>query len=471
MALLDGIFLRARLDPHKPAILLPDRVITYGMIATGTHSVEQRLKRLGIGRGQWAAINIDNPGTHLIVLLALWRAGIPSASIRTELIDSAIVAGCELFFLGEASSLPGEVRQFAVVEDWFRGPATDYVPLKEPLFAPDDVCRITFTSGSTGIAKPIAHSETAYERRVFDTLGTCFQRPWTRLLIMGGLSTGFGAARTLQTLWQGLTVSFPRTPDDAVRLVSQYCIETIMASPLQILDFLAQHEQADIPLPSLTSIQFGGAAMGYAGLSKLRTRFGADLLEEYASTEASIAGIASGRLLDLREARPPVFAPVLTVEAVRDGVPLPAGQEGEIRIRSPSLGTPLAADLKCAPHDGWFYPGDRCVVRSDGLFEVLGRSDNVINAGGVKLNAEAIEEMLSRHPRVLDVAVLEAPSALRTEVRAVIVKSAQCSPADILSWVRRNSRGIVLDDVQFTDAIPRTGTGKIDRRALATIWG
>jgi acyl-coenzyme A synthetase/AMP-(fatty) acid ligase len=471
MSLLNGIFLRARTDPHKPAILLPDRVITYGMIATGTLSVEQKLKQLGVTRGEWAAIDIANPARHLILLLALWRLGIPSASIRRDLVAPALAASCKLFFCEALTKSSEDVRQFVVTEDWFTRPAPDTLTLAESAFAADDVCRVTFTSGSSGIAKPIAHSESAYERRVFDTLITSFQRPWTRLLIMGDLSVGFGSTRTLQTLWLGLTVSFPMTPDDALRMISHFCIETIMGSPLHVLDFLERQEQTGVPLSSLTSIQFGGAAMGIAGLVKLRNRFGADLLEEYASTEASIAGIASGELLDLRQSGPPVFAPILPVEVVQDGARLPAEHEGEIRIRSPSLGTPFDGSLKCPPNDGWFYPGDRGVIRSDGLFSILGRTGNVINAGGVKLNAEAIEELVSRHPRIRDVAVLGAQTDSRTQVRAVVVTSAPCTSAEIVSWIRRISPETIVDDVQFTDTIPRTATRKIARDILAKMWG
>jgi acyl-coenzyme A synthetase/AMP-(fatty) acid ligase len=471
MSLLNGIFLRARTDPQKPAIFLTDRVVTYGMVATGTLSAEAKLKQLGITRGDWVSINVDNPARHLILLLALWRLGIPSASIRRDLVDVAVVAGCKLFLSEAAIKSPENVRQLQVTEDWFTQRAPGYVPVTDSLFAADDVCRVTFTSGSTGLAKPVAHSEAAYQRRILDTLLTSFQRPWKRLLIMGGLSTGFGAAQALQALWLGLTVCFARHADDAIRMISHFGIETIMGSPMQILEFAERQEQIGTPLPSLTSIQFGGASMGYAGLMKLRTRFAADLMEEYASTEASIAGMATGELLTMRRSGPPVFAPILPVEIVQNGSPVPAGDEGEVRIKSPSLGTPFDGGLKCPPNDGWFYPGDRGAIRSDGLFTILGRADNVINAGGAKLNPEFVEDVLARHPQIRDVAVLGVKSETRTLVRAVVVPSAPCASEDIISWVRQTSPKVLVDDVQFTDAIPRTATRKIARDALRELWG
>lgn len=259
MSFHNAIFLRARTDPHKPAIFLPDRVITYGMIASGTRSVERKFEELGIARGcGLAAIDIANPARHIIVLLALWRQGIPSVSIRPDLVAPAVAAGCR-FFLSDAATKPIEgARQFIVTEDWFTSPPAGPIPFSESLFEDDDVFRVTFSSGSTGRPKPIAHSQGAYQRRIVDTLLTSFPRPWSRLLITGGVSTGFGAARALQALWLGLTVSFAFLADDAARMISHFGVEAVMGSPMQVLDLMRWQEQ--IRSPCRRSPQFNSAA-------------------------------------------------------------------------------------------------------------------------------------------------------------------------------------------------------------------
>lgn len=469
MSVWYGILARARSDPLRPAVLLADRAITYGMILSGTLSAESRLRQLGVTRRDVVAVDVGNPARHLIIVLALWRLGIASASIRPDLIEAAASAGFTLLLSDTASPPQASMRLAQVAEDWFTHATSDDITPAPPAFEPDDAFRITFSSGSTGRPKPIVHTEPAYCRRIFDTCVTSFQRPWTRLMLLGGLSTGFGAARSLQSLWLGQTVCFSRSSDEAIHMISHFGIDAIMGSPTLVMDLLERHRHNDIPLPSLTSIQFGGASMTFADIARLRTRFGADLIEEYASTEASIAGIAPGRLLSAREAGAPIFSPVLPVQVMREGTNLPPGQEGDIRIWSPSLGTPYEGRSKCPANDGWFYPGDRGVMLANGLFAVLGRKDNVINTGGVKRHAEVVEEFLLRHPKVRDVAVAAVKSDRKTIVRAIVVASSPLAPAELVAWTRGVSPLAFVDDVRFVDAIPRTATGKIAREAVAAL--
>jgi acyl-coenzyme A synthetase/AMP-(fatty) acid ligase len=142
-----------------------------------------------------------------------------------------------------------------------------------------------------------------------------------------------------------------------------------------------------------------------------------------------------------------------------------------VRIKSPSLGSPFDGGLKVQPNDGWFYPGDRGVIRDDGLLAIVGRTDTVINAGGLKLSPEFIEDVLVRNPRIRDVAVLGVRSEARTQVRAVVVVSEPATADEIMAWLHRAAPGALLDEVCFADAIPRTASGKIAREALARAWG
>lgn len=469
MSVWCGILARARSDPLKPAVMLADRVITYGMILSGLLSIESKLRQHGVSRRDVVAVDVGNPARHLIVILALWRLGIASASIRPDLIKAAASAGFTLMLSDSASPTHADMRHATVTEDWFTQAVPDEILPAPSLFEPDDVCRITFSSGSTGRPHPIAHTEPAYARRIFDTCVTSFQRPWTRLLLLGGLSTGFGAARSLQALWLGLTVCFARTSDEAIHMISHFGIDAIMASPMLVTDLLERHHHNDIPLPSLATIQFGGASMSFGDIGRLRTRFGADLVEEYASTEASIAGIAPGRLLSARQSGAPIFAPVLPVQVMHEGACLPREQEGDVRIWSPSLGTPYDGRSKCPANDGWFYPGDRGVLLANGLFAILGRKDNVINTGGVKRHAEVIESFLICHPRVREVAVAAVKVDDRVIVRAVVVASSPTGAGELIAWARTVSPLAVVDEVLFVDAIPRTGSGKIAREAVAAL--
>ena len=111
------------------------------------------------------------------------------------------------------------------------------------------------------------------------------------------------------------------------------------------------------------------------------------------------------------------------------------------------------------------------MLQPDGLLAVIGRSDTVINAGGVKLSPETLEEALSRHPLVREVAVLGVRSGSRTLVRAVVVPVAPFPPDDLRSWVAAMSTRLFVDEVRFAESLPRTASMKLAREDLARLWG
>ena len=258
MSLLNAIFLRAHTDPNKPAILLPDRVITYCMLAKGVLSVEKKLTFAGIKGHQLAAVEIANPARHLIVLMALWRLGIASVSIRPDLLGPSMQIGCKLFFSENVLMTPPGVRQFCVTDEWFTQPTPGFVPNTESAFQPGEVYRVEFTSGTTGAPKAMAHSESGFSGIVLDRLQISFERPWTRLLPLGGSSASSAIKRAMHTLWLGLTCCFATSPDDVIRMISHQCVEVIMGTPRQVLDILEC--QAIERAPSLRSLPFRSSA-------------------------------------------------------------------------------------------------------------------------------------------------------------------------------------------------------------------
>lgn len=165
---------------------------------------------------------------------------------------------------------------------------------------------------------------------------------------------------------------------------------------------------------------------------------------------------------------------------VYDGVPLDGvrvSTDGETPGRIKIAGDVLANGYRNAPDataaafaDGWFHTSDLGRV-TDGKLEVIGRADDVINTGGVKVAAAAVERTLRGHPGVHDVAVVGLPDAEWGEViaAAVVATDPARPPAagDLAGHVRSQDGARAAPKlVRIVDALPLLGPGKVDRSAV-----
>jgi acetyl-CoA synthetase len=165
-----------------------------------------------------------------------------------------------------------------------------------------------------------------------------------------------------------------------------------------------------------------------------------------------------------------------------DGATLPHGREGAIAVRAPDpvmfLGywnRPEATREKF--RGDWLVTGDRGSMDAEGYLTFLGRDDDVITSAGYRIGPGEVEDFLLSHPAVAMAAVIGLPDPLRTErVTAVIVPKPGVLPsavlaAEIQDCVRsRLAAHLYPRQVEFTDALPMTATGKIMRGALRQLY-
>ncbi|NKQ58372.1 AMP-binding protein [Amycolatopsis sp. K13G38] len=165
---------------------------------------------------------------------------------------------------------------------------------------------------------------------------------------------------------------------------------------------------------------------------------------------------------------------------VYDGVPLDGVRaeiagDGRVLLSGPVLahGYRLRPDLTAETFvDGWFRTGDRGRL-VDGRLEVLGRMDDVINTGGVKVSAAAIERVLAGCPGVRDSCVVGLPDPEWGEIVAAAVIPEGDAPAvpDLRAAVRATAGAAAVPKrVEFVDALPLRGPGKIDRAGVLKMF-
>ncbi|MBX9760420.1 MAG: acyl--CoA ligase [Beijerinckiaceae bacterium] len=453
-------------------MMLPDRVATYRMVWAGVESVESILSDLRLDPQKPVGILIDNPARHLIVALALLKAGITSTSLRSDLLETAWAVGVQTVLAEGPLPLGRPWRAHFVDEKWFTRKGGDARPITQ--VDPARVVRLSFTSGSTGRPKAVAITHRALMARIiageFARLGLS-----ERVLSLGGVSSsGFNYA--LQAFAAGRTICFAPQAN-AIECIGYFSVPEIRGSVLQIAGLLRSRNETDGWTP-LARISAGAAYLPVELAEEIRTAFGCEIANPYASVEAGRIACADGEMIRQRRRIGNCFAPMADIQIVAEtDEPLPVGEEGRIRVRSDAMAWPFDGALletRRADGEDWCYTGDLGRMSRDGLLFITGRADEVLNSGGVKVNPEALEEALRRHGALGDVGVVRMRSETGGDEPWLATTAARpATLEEVHAWLGAHLSGEIagfrFSRLARVDEIPKTSLGKVARAALRDI--
>jgi acyl-coenzyme A synthetase/AMP-(fatty) acid ligase len=458
----------ARSRPEKHAVILGDRVATYGMMAQGILSVAARLRALNLPPGALVAVAINSPIRALIVATACYRAGLPTVMVERTADIGSVGLPIMHFLEGDAAALVPGLRQTLVGDDWFTGPPDLD---SEPGFAGDDaICRVDLSSGVTGKPKTLGSSVAAFEGRLVGYGFSVGQGNWDRMLCLPPLTSGWGFTIAAHALYLGKTLCFAGDARSALILAAVYGADCMIASAQHLRQLLDEQKSSPVPLPALRVIFTGGSLPTRALLNEARAALCPNIIVQYGSTEAGATAFGPADRLIATEGAVGYVAPWAEVQAVDDDDrALPPGTDGILRIRSNVMARPYPdqrAPGAEALRSGWFYPGDRGRVTAEGIMIVAGRLAEIIVAEGQALAPEAIEEMALRHPAVADAAVVGIANAAggKDEIYLVVVPRGALDEAAVKAHCMAQGRPV--DRVVTMAAIPRTTLGKVARDTL-----
>src|SRR6266536_926911 len=228
---------------------------------------------------------------------------------------------------------------------------------------------------------------------------------------------------------------------------------------------------------TLRFVRSCSAALAPELMAETERRLGAPALEAYGMTEACHQ-IASNPLPPAAR-RPGSVGLGTGVEvAVLDdgGAPLPSGTPGQVAIRGPNVIDGSAANPQANAESfigGWFRTGDQGLLDERGYLTLTGRIKELINRGGEKISPREIDEVLLRHPAVAEAVAFGTPHpTLGEEVAAAVVLQGEASERELLSHCREQLAAFkVPRKLHVVEAIPRTATGKVQRRKVAEAVG
>jgi acyl-CoA synthetase (AMP-forming)/AMP-acid ligase II len=469
----------ARLVTDRAALIIDDgSVCTYGALQDETRRWAATLAGLGIGPGANVAL-VDWGGVRsTAVTLAAAELGAATAQMNPRLTSGELrqlvdVSGCAPVAVvdDEATSAVTEALgpHGVVLHHPSSGPALD--PAARAVGGDTDVL-VLFTSGTTGLPKPVGVTHAALVARMaayrapFDPA----RAPATSLMCVPSFHVG-GMLGLLLSLYSGdTTVIQPRFDAGAwLALVARHRVASAFLVPTMLARILDHPDLATTDLSSLRSVAYGAAA---APVDLVRRAMAQWPEVAFANVFGQTETLGAYTTLSPADHRDPARAGSV-------GRPLPGVQ---VRVVDPDTGLDVAPGqvgelwVQGAQNvrQGWLETGDLARQDADGYLYPTGRRSDGINRGGEKFGPHEIADVLRRHPVVVDVVVVGLPDPEMGERVAAAVVITVDGPAPTLEelrdWCRPHLAPFKLPEVVVVvDALPSNELGKLPRTMVVDL--
>lgn len=347
----------------------------------------------------------------------------------------------------------------------------------------EDLAVLPYTSGTTGLPKGCMHTHgTVMHNAVASGLwGSGTAENVTLCVVPMFHITGMVSLMHANIYLGATLVVMPRWDRDvAGHLISKWKVTHWTNIPTMVIDLLGSPHLEQYDLSSLVYIGGGGAAMPEAVAQRLLEQFGLRYVEGYGLTETAAPSHTNPPDQPKQQCLGIPFISVDSRVVDPDTLQeLPVGESGEIVTHGPQVfkgywKRPEATAAAFFEMDGktFFRTGDMGRVDEQGYFFMTDRLKRMINASGFKVWPAEVEALMFKHPAIQEACIIATKDAYRGEsVKAVVVLRAshkgQVSEQDIIDWCRDNMAVYKIPRaVQFADALPKSGSGKVMWRAL-----
>lgn len=491
----------ARKHPQKTALVSGEKRFTYQVFNQRVNRLAHAMARNGVKKGGRVGIFMYNTHHFVETYFAGLKIGAIGVPINFRFVGEEVRfivdhAEPDLLFFDSTlhSTVAGireklaSVRHFVQTDASPSGFAEDYEAFldqgnaEEPDVSvnADDPCQIMYTSGTTGKPKGAILSHHNILWNLFNTVVGREHRPGEISLIIGPLfhTAALNNHFTVQVALGGTSVLIRKfDPETVLASIEKEKVSVISGSPAVYNLLLQYPDRQSFDTRSVTTCTSGSAILPDEIKLRLKELFpnAAGISDLYGCTEASPT-IATLSLKDSMRKQYSVGQAVPFVEVMivdDDNKPLPSGQVGELICRGPNVmqeyyKAPEASEK--ALQNGWLYTGDLGRMDEDGYIYIVDRKKDMIVSGGENIYPREIEEVLLRHPVVVDAAVVGVPHELWGEtVKAyVVVKDgAEIDEQGIVNFCKEHLASYKKPTiVEITDAIPNNPAGKPLKRLL-----
>jgi fatty-acyl-CoA synthase len=513
------LFRSAEVFPDKTAVIYNDQHYTYKAFEARVYRLASALQKIGIGKDDKVAFICPNtpPMLEAHYAVPLIGAALVSINIRLSanevayILDhsdaKAVFADNEFAGLvaGNEDKLP-KVKTYVNICD-----VSGETPLNGPEYesflasgSPDpivplidderQVATINYTSGTTGRPKGVMyHHRGAYMNAIGEQLefGTNARSVYLWTLPMFHCN---GWCFTWGITAMGATHVCLRkvVPEEIYKWIADVGVTHLCAAPTVLIGMSAYASEHDITLPHRLEIMTAGAPPAPTIIENME-HIGANITQTYGLTEVfgphSVCQwqdkwddlpMAERAQFKARQGVPFIIAHYMDVIHPETMVPVPrdGATMGEIVMRGNNVMLGYYKDpeaTETAFEGGWFHSGDLAVIHPDNYVQIMDRKKDIIISGGENISTVEVENVIYKHPDVLEVAVIPVPDDKWGEVpKAFVVPKPGTtpSPEDIIAFCKENlARFKAPKSVSFGE-LPKTATGKIQKFKLRDQeWG
>jgi acyl-CoA synthetase (AMP-forming)/AMP-acid ligase II len=498
ISLPEAVLRRTEELADKPALIdgSTNRVLTYGQLREAVRRVAAALAERGLRKGDVFAIYSPNLPEYAVAFHAVATLGGVVMTINPlytadelayqlddarakylltipQLIDKAAEASRgsqveELFVFGEA---PGATPFASLLQSEASVPETEINPR-------EDLVALPYSSGTTGVAKGVMLTHynmvaNLYQIEEHD----CTSERDTLVAVLPFFHI-YGMNVIMNVgLFKGATiVTMPRFDlERFLKLLETYKVTRAHLVPPIILA-LAKHPIVEkYDLSNLEFIMSGAAPLGESLTVACSERLNCLIKQGYGLTESSpVTHMCSEIPAEIKygsvgQCIPNTECKIIDLET---GAELAAGQEGEICVRGPQVMkgylNRLEATAQTIDTEGWLHTGDIGYADHEGHFYIVDRAKELIKYKGFQVAPAELEAVLLSHPMIADAAVIPSPDEEAGEVpKAFVVVKGEASPQEIMDFVaERVAPHKKIRQIEFTEQIPKSPSGKILRRVL-----
>jgi len=502
-----------RLFPKREAVVCGDLRMDYQGFAARVWRLSHALKDLGLKKKDRIAIVHENThefleaylaSAHLGTILVPLNHRLATKELSMILHDSqSRILISQSVFRDKVKEIPNQVPSIKRIiwtrpasgtfsegdleyESMIKDQSDEPPPMAD--IQDDDVAHLYYTSGTTGRPKGVMLTHKNVKSHALGTIAEYQLTDRDHWFHVAPLFHLADAWATFAVTWAGgkhvLIPSFE--PLDVLRTIEKEKITLSNLIPT-MLNMMVNHEKiSDFDYSSLRVILSGGAPIAPETVRRIIDAFKCDYIQTYGMTETSpylTVSILKEHLKSLpweeqlrfkaKTGREFINVSLRVVDEDGEDVAMDDSQVGEIIVKGDTV-TPgywnLPEETNKAIKDGWLYTGDLAVIDHERYVNIVDRKKDMILTGGENVYSTEVENVLYAHPAVLEVAVIGVPHPHWGEaVKACIVlkEGQKATEAEIISFCKKELAGYKAPkSVDFIDALPKTGSGKIYKKGL-----
>jgi fatty-acyl-CoA synthase len=492
----------ARTHPKREALISSQGRLSYEDLSQQVNRLARALRSLGVSSGDRVALMLPNCPEYVIAQEAMPRIGALAVQIGYQLKSEElahILADSEPHILIYHIDCEEEVKralpcnhslQLVVVDSGSKPTMGAHLETLLAKESPELLSQradeaggvIVYTSGTTGKAKGASRKWRDFDiRSVIDFARQTGMRSDERHLVVSPLyhSAAMGFAKIMTALGATLILHKRFVAEEVLATIERESITSMFVVPTMLvrINALDVEVKRRYDTSSLRWVMSGAAPLSQETAQRFQDEFGEILYNFYGATETGTVTLA---LPADHGERPGTIGRVLRGNEIlilnEDGEPVAPGEVGELYVRNGMLiggyhNNPQAT--RASLQQGYFSVGDLARMDEQGYLYLASRKTDMVISGGVNVYPREIEDVLHRHPEILEATVVGVPDAEWGEsLRAYVVRESLSAldEDEVLAHCRAIlAKFKVPRSVIFVEELPRTATGKILKRALASV--